>query len=67
MLAMLDKLNTVYGAIASYNVLMQKFYQVTQERGKSVSDNWIHIQEDMNDIKTKFPTKVTEMEPDQLL
>ena len=28
MSAMLNKLNTVYGAVASYDVLMWKFYQV---------------------------------------
>ena len=32
MLAMLNKLNTVYGAIVIYDMLMRKFYQVTQER-----------------------------------
>ena len=37
MSAMLNKLNTVYGAVASYDLLMQKVYQVTQEWGESIS------------------------------
>ena len=62
--AMLDKLNTVYGAVASYNVLMWKFYQVMQERGKSVSDYLICVKEVLNDIRIKFPTWVTKIESD---
>ena len=56
MLAMLDILNTAYEAMKNYNVLMQKFYQVTQERGESVSNYLIHVEGVLNDIKTKFPT-----------
>ena len=41
--AMLDKLNAVNGAIESY-VLMQKFYQVTRERGESISNYLIHVE-----------------------
>ena len=67
MSAMLGKLNTVYEAIVSYNVLMHKFYPVTQEQGESISDYLICIEGVLNDIKTKFPIWVTEMESDQLL
>ena len=31
-LAILDKLNGVYGAVASYDMLIQKSYQVAHER-----------------------------------
>ena len=65
--AMINKLNTVYRAVASYYVLMQKFYQVTQEWGESVSIYLIHIEGVLNYVKTKFQTWVTEMESDQLL
>ena len=64
---MLDKLNTVYVAIVSYDVLMWKFYQVTQERGECILDYLVHIERVLNDIKTRFPTQVTKMESDQLL
>ena len=55
--AMLDKLNTVYKTVASYNTLMWKFYQVTQERGESISDYLIHVEGVLNDINMKFPPK----------
>ena len=54
--AMLDKLNIVYGMEVSYDVLKQKFYQVTQEWGKSISDYLIHTEGVLNDIKTKLLT-----------
>ena len=67
---MLNKLKIVYGAVASYNVLMQKFYQVTQERGESISDYLIHGEGVLNDIKTKIllPSDWNiDIESDQLL
>ena len=45
----------------SYNVLMQKFYQVAQERGGSISDYLICVEGVLNDIRMKFPTWMTEM------
>ena len=51
----------------SYDVLIQKFYQVTQEWGKSMSDYLIHVEGVLNDIKTKFLAQVPEMESDHLL
>ena len=67
MSAMINKLNTVNGAVVSYDVLMWKFYQVTQEQGESISNYLICIEGVLNDIKTKFPAWVPEMESDQLL
>ena len=64
---MLDKLNTVYGPVVIHNIIMQTFYQVTQDRGESVSDYLICVEGVLNDIKTKFPTSVTEIESYQLL
>ena len=66
-LARIDKLNTVYRVVASYDILMQKFYQIIQEQGVSISNYLILIEGVLNDIKTKFPNPVTEMESDQLL
>ena len=40
----------------SYDVLIWKFYQVTQERSKSISNYLICVEGVLNDIKTKFPT-----------
>ena len=38
-----------------------------QERGKSVSYYWIHVEGVFNDNKMKFPNQVTEIKLDQLL
>ena len=38
MLAMIDKLNTIYRAVVSYDILMQKFYKVAQDGGESISN-----------------------------
>ena len=46
---------------------MQKFSQVGQEWDGSISDYLIYIEGVLNDIKTKFPTQLTEMQSDQLL
>ena len=62
-----DTLNAVYVALASYNVLMWKFYQVAQERGESVSSYLICDEGVLNDFKTQFPIQLMEMESDQLL
>ena len=64
---MLNKLNTIYAVVVSYDVLTWKFYQVAQEQGESVSDYLICIEGVLNDIKNKFLTWVTEIESDQLL
>ena len=53
---MLNELNTVYGVVASYDMLIWKLYQVTQERGESTSDYLIHVEGVLNVIKMKSPT-----------
>ena len=46
---------------------MQKFYQVTQERGESISNYLIHVEGVFNDIKTKFLSQLTQIASDQWL
>ena len=49
---MLDKLNAIYGAVVSHDVLMQRLYQVTQQWDESMSNYLICVGGVLSGIKT---------------
>ena len=51
----LQKLTIIFGMVASFNVLMQKFYKVTQGNHEKVPSFATRLERTLNQIQLKFP------------
>ena len=56
----LDKLMTIYGMVASFNVLMQLFYGLQQEKGECVTSFLTRIEGTMSHMNSKYPNRISE-------
>ena len=63
----MDKLMTIYGKVASFNVLMQQFYGLQQEKGEHVAPFLTRIEDTMSDIHSKYPNRMSEGDATWLL
>ena len=50
----LGKLDTVYGTVASFEILMQSFYKIPQEMSDKIPAYMIQIEGDLNQIRLKY-------------
>ena len=48
--AILDKLDSLYGSLSTFDVMMQGFYRESQGRGKSVTHYVVRLEGKLNDI-----------------
>ena len=60
--AILDKLNSLYSSVSSFDIMMQGFYRKFQERGKSVTCYLVRLEGKLNEIQVKHPNRVSEVE-----
>ena len=63
----LQKLTVIFGTVASFNVLMQKFYIVTQGNHKKVPSFSTRLEGTLNQIRLQCPRRVTDLEVQQHL
>ena len=56
----LDKLMTFYRMVTCFDILMQQFYGLQQEKGEHVASFLIRIEGDMSDIGSKYPNRMFE-------
>ena len=52
---MISKLETIYGTVASYDVLMQNYYKISMDPKECVQAYATRMEGALNQIRTKFP------------
>ena len=60
--AILDKLDSLYGSVSSFDVMMQGFYRESQGRSKSVAHYLARLEGKLNGIWVKYLNRVSEAE-----
>ena len=63
----LQKLTIIVGTMASFDILMQNFYKVTQGKHKKVPSFATKLEETLNQIRLQCPGRVTDLEAQQHL
>ena len=63
----LDMLMTICGMVASFDVLMQCFYGLQQEKGEHVASFLTRIEGAMSDIHSKYQNRMSEGDATRLL
>ena len=58
----LEKLSVIFGTIASFNVLMQNFYKITQGSSKKVPSFATRLEGILNQIRLRCPGQITDHE-----
>ena len=61
------KLLVIFGTVASFNVLMQNFYEVMQGNNKKVPSFSMRLEEPLNQIRLQWPRRMTYLEVQQHL
>ena len=56
----LQKLTIIFGTVVSFNVLMQKFYKVTQNNNKKVPSFATRLEGTLNQIQLQCPRRITD-------
>ena len=60
--AILDKLDSMYSLVSTFDVMMQGFYRESHERGMSVAHYVARLESKLNEIQVKHQNRVSEME-----
>ena len=60
--AILDKLDSLYGSVSTFDIMMQGFYMESQGRIKSVTHYIARLEEKLNEIQVKHLYRVSEAE-----
>ena len=63
----LQKVTIIFGTMASFDVLMQNFYKVTQGNHKKAPSFTTRLERTLNHIKLQCPGRVTDLEVQQHL
>ena len=63
----LQKLTIIFGTMASFDVLMQNFYKVTQGNNEKVPSFVTRLEGTLNQIRLQCPRRVTDLEVQQYL
>ena len=58
----LQKLTIIFGTVASFDILMQNFYNVTQCNHKKVLSFTTRLEGTLNQIRLQCPGKMTDLE-----
>ena len=61
--AIWDKLDSLYGYVSTFDVMMQGFYRESQERSKSVIHYVTRLEGKLNNIQVKHPNRISDAEP----
>ena len=64
---MLSKLDVIFGRVATLDTMMQKFYQMVQNKNEGIPMFATRIEGTFNDIKQVYPGRFTEYEGEQHL
>ena len=59
---MISKLETAYGTVLGYDVLMQQFDRVHMERNEKVQSYATRMEGSLNQIQVKFPRMISDAE-----
>ena len=57
-----DKLDSLYGSVSTFDVMMQGFYRESQGRSKSIGHCVMRLKGKLNEILVKHPNRVSEVE-----
>ena len=60
--AILDKLDSLYGLVSTFDVMMQGFYRESQGRSESVACYVVRLEGKLNEIQVKHWNRVSEVE-----
>ena len=60
--AILDKLDSLYGLVSNFDVLMHGFYRESQGKSKSIACYIARLEGKLNEIQVKHPNRVSEVE-----
>ena len=60
--AILEKLNSLYGSLSTFDIMMQGFYRESQGRSKSVAYYVMRLEGKLNEIQVKHLNRVSEVE-----
>ena len=63
----LQKLTIIFGTVASFNILKQNFYKVTQGNYEKVPSFVTRLEGTLNQIRLQCPGRVTDLEVQQHL
>ena len=63
----LQKLTIIFGTVASFDVLMQNFYKVTQANHEKVPSFTTRLEGTLNQIRLQYPGRITDQEVQQHL
>ena len=66
-LHILRKLSVIFGTVASFDVLMQNFYKVTQGNNEKVLSFSTKLKETLNQIRLQCPSRMMDLEVQQHL
>ena len=58
----ISKLETIYGTVSGYDVLMQQLYGVYMERNENVQSYPTRMAGSLNQIQVKFPGMISSAE-----
>ena len=58
----LQKLTVIFGTVASFDILMQNFYKVTQGNHKKVPSFATRLEGTLNKIRLQCPRRITGLE-----
>ena len=64
---MLTKLDTVYGAVSSFDSLMMGFYSVMQEKGEGVRGFATRLERNLNEIHSQYPNRLPDYDREKHL
>ena len=67
MVHILQKLTVIFGTVASFDILMQNFYKVTQGNPKEIPSFATRLEGTLNQIRLQCPRRVTDLEVQQHL
>ena len=65
--AILDKLDSLYGSVSTFHIMMQGFYRESQGRSKPVVCYVGSLEGKLNEIQVKHPNRVSEAETTQYI
>ena len=58
----LEKLSDIFGTVASFNVLMQNFYKITQGGNEKVPSFVTRLEGTLNQIRIRCPGRIADHE-----
>ena len=57
----LGKLDMVYEALASFDILMKSFYKISQEKSEKIPAYATHIEGALNQLRLKYPDRLSDI------